>query len=258
MPDSKGKSPADTADAWPVFVISLTDAGARRAEITRQLDALDIPFSFVDAIDGRNGLPADYEGMVDRPGTLAVMHRSMADAEYACTLSHMSVYRRIVEDGLPGAVILEDDAIVGGAFATFVEQRGYLHADLVRLDHMRARVWRKAKIVATIGQSKLVPIASAGWLATGYSINRKAAAHILRHAFPIRCPVDWPDCVESLRTVLAQPVIVGRPLQTVEQSHVEASRRLMVHERQKWRSRRFLRRAYWNRKVRSWLSRPAV
>ena len=258
MPDNDSKPAPATTDDWPVFVISLTDAHARRAEVTRQLDALGIPFTFVDAVDGRKSLPAEYEHLVDRPGTRALLFRAMADAEYATALSHMSVYRRVLDDGLPGAVILEDDVILNEAFADFLSQRGYLHADLVRLDHMRARVWRNAKSVATIGESKLVPIAWAGWLATGYAINRKAAEHILQHAIPVRCPVDWPDCVDVLDSVLAQPMIVGRPTPTLDQSHAEASRNQMIEQRQKWRGRRFLRRAYWRRKVRGLLSRPAV
>ena len=78
---------------WPILVISLQDAAERRAAVSRQLDALGLPFEFRDAIDGRSGLPAAYESQLDRPGTEAHFGRQMSDGEYACALSHLAAYR---------------------------------------------------------------------------------------------------------------------------------------------------------------------
>lgn len=100
---------------WPVLVISLPDEVQRRSAIAAQLAALSIPFEFVDAIDGRSGLPAEFEARIDRARTQRVLGRPMSEAEYACALSHMRVYERIVAEKLAGAIVLEDDAIVGSA-----------------------------------------------------------------------------------------------------------------------------------------------
>ena len=41
-------------DFPPVFVISLLEATERRERMTKVLGDLNIPFEFIDAIDGRN------------------------------------------------------------------------------------------------------------------------------------------------------------------------------------------------------------
>ncbi|OOY02725.1 glycosyltransferase family 25 protein [Thioclava sp. F28-4] len=108
---------------WPILVISLQDAAKRRAMVSKQLEALGLSFKFFDAIDGRSGLPAAYESQVDRAGTEAYFGRPMSDGQYACALSHLAVYRQIVEEKLPGAIILKDDAILGDAFALFLREK---------------------------------------------------------------------------------------------------------------------------------------
>ena len=102
--------------AWPIFVISLKDATERRENITKQLNDCNLPFSIMDAIDGRKGLPAPFEPMVDRDPSRSRISRGLTDGEFACALSHMAVYRHVVENNLPGAIVLEDDAILTPLF----------------------------------------------------------------------------------------------------------------------------------------------
>ena len=94
----------------PVFVISLPDCHDRRAGISAALDGLGLPFQFADAVDGRRGLPPEYESQIDRAATRR-KGRILTDAEFACALSHISVYRRIVSEGIDHALVLEDDVI---------------------------------------------------------------------------------------------------------------------------------------------------
>ena len=104
---------------WPIFVVSLEIATQRRSEIAAQLQDAGLAFSFVDAIDGRTTLPAEWESRIDRDGAARHYGYPMSDSEFACALSHQLVYARILEEGLPGAVVLEDDAILTSEFAAF-------------------------------------------------------------------------------------------------------------------------------------------
>lgn len=237
---------------WPIFVISLADATARRRTIRAQLDALALPFEIIDAVDGRKELTAEHERMIDREGTLRQFRRPMTNGEYACALSHMSVYRRIVDQGLPGAIVLEDDALLSPLFPLFLAQRGYLLASLVQMDHMYAGIWRFAR------QIKLTPgITLARWsrnscLATGYSISASGAAYLLAHGLPIRAPADWPCDLLDIRPMLTLPQIVRQPLGDLGHSSLEAERLQMgVPAKGKKRAGRFLERTYWRR----WLAK---
>ena len=100
----------DGGNVINVFVISLIDSVGRREAISRYLNILEIPFEFVDAIDGRHGLPSEYENQIDRDAAIkkAVF---MSDVEFACALSHMKTYRKIIDENIQWALIMEDDAI---------------------------------------------------------------------------------------------------------------------------------------------------
>lgn len=66
----------------------------------------------------------------------------MSDAEYACALSHMSVYEMIKNRKLDGGIILEDDAILEDGFLDFYHSFAYGSYDFIQLDYARAFVWK--------------------------------------------------------------------------------------------------------------------
>ena len=242
------RTKSDVADHWQVFVVSLRDATDRRNNISKQLAELSIPFKFIDAVDGRTGLPVEFERLVDRAGTGVQFGRRMADAEYACALSHMSIYRLITEGGLPGAIILEDDAVIGQIFAKFYQNRGYESADLIQLDHMHGDIWKFSKRVPLIEGVKLTKAARNASLTTGYSISHRGAAYILENGLPLRGPADWPCDVTVLPTMLALPRVVDHPAWETDASTIEAGRDAIVSAMGTEKSSfRFFKRAYWRR-----------
>lgn len=244
--------PPDTKhpDFWPVFVISLPDATERRASITAQLSALSIPFEFMEAIDGREGLPEDCEASIDRVATKRQLGRPMSDAEYACALSHMLIYKRVVTENLPGAIVLEDDAIIGQEFAMFRAKRCYELGALMQMDHVYAYIWKGAKAETLLeGVVAAVAAQNAG-LTTGYSISQHGAKYFLAHGLPITGPADWPADVTKLPALLTIPCIVGHPPLGTSQSSIEHSRSKLTKVADERRSWRLLSGKYWRSKAR--------
>jgi hypothetical protein len=89
--------------AIPVFVINLPRATERRAAVERRMQAIGLAYEIVEAVDGRMLSPAELE-------VLCGPKRPFSPGEVGCYLSHMKVYRLIVERGVPVAAVLEDDA----------------------------------------------------------------------------------------------------------------------------------------------------
>lgn len=174
---------------WPIFVISLPDQTGRRSQISAALAVLDLSFTFIDAVDGRNGLPPQFESKIDRKKTRRILRRPMSDAEYACALSHMTVYEKILSERLEGAIVLEDDANPSPLFLDFYRNQGYLKADFVQLDHRRARVWKSRSRSLTAGVTGY-RLAYNAQLATGYSISSRGAAYMVSKGCPIS---GYPD-----------------------------------------------------------------
>jgi len=172
------------APTIPCFVISLPDCTARRAAIRRRLHGLGIPFGFLDAVDGRQGLPPEYESQIDRVATHR-LGRLLADADYACALSHIKAYRRIVAAGIPHALVLEDDALPEAALPTYLAGKHYEDAWVTQVyvgSYPYVR-WTGAKrLFANYTSHVLAPILRGG--AVAYIVSCDAARHFVDRALP--------------------------------------------------------------------------
>lgn len=251
--DSAAAADAASAAAadWPILVISLIDATERRSKMTRQMAELGLSFQFFDAIDGRRGLSPDMEARIDRPGTLIHFGRRLSDAEYAAGLSHQAIYQMILDTGLPGAIVLEDDAILGPAFRNFMQSRCYERADFVQLTHQNARVKRWARPRFSQDGVDYLPLAADAYIAAGYALTRAAAAHILRGSQPLRAHADWPCPLAPLRPLAALPQVILHLDGSEAPSYLYDGRQEICKTQPKSRKgrwKRYLRRAYWARK----------
>ena len=163
------------------------------------MNILEIPFEFVDAIDGRYGLPSEYENQIDR---IAGLKKAvyLSDAEYACALSHMKTYGMIIDKNIQWALIMEDDAIPSYELVAYLEGNHFKGAELTQLIYgMPTYVRRKGKIhIFGKYSSYLRSIAGKAQAAVGYVISNKAAKYILENGIPINRHADWPDCVSTL------------------------------------------------------------
>ena len=207
----------------PVFVVSLPDCVDRRASIRSSLDDLQIPFEFMDAVDGRNELDSSHEFEIDRQRTEREGPR-MSDAEIACALSHIQVYRRIVQNDIDWALILEDDAIPTPDVRTFIENRHYIDADLTQLHFNRTRVSRLGRKHLFGSCSSYVRTKFKSPSTAGYVISNRAARHILKNGVPISQRADWPNCVEEFisekRFRVVCPPIVKHPQKQIEDQSI--------------------------------------
>lgn len=211
MPGDPDEATMTESRTWPIVVISLTDCLERRASIAAQFDALGVDFKFFNAVDGRKGLPPEHESNVDRAGTIARYGYPMSDGEYACALSHQQVYKWIIDEGLPGAIILEDDAILTHRFADFIRDEVYLAGDLVQLFYFQAHVWRVGrKVERSFALSRLAGLT---WMTAAYSISARGAAILRQHSLPLTGRADWPcDTYKLLDHYIVSPRPVLHPI----------------------------------------------
>lgn len=249
-----------TSDAgWPIHIISLVSDTQRRQQIEASLNSLQLTYSFFDAVDGRRGLPPEFEPCVDRPAGERRMGRALSDGEWSCALSHRQVYRHICEHGLEGAVILEDDAQVGQAFKDFCLNAGYLKGDLIQLDHMDGRRWLWTRAQAVSPNVIGYRLARNAHLTSGYSISRRAAEYLYDQGQPLRGLADWPLDLAPLRPLALAPKPVMHPETTSLTSWLEEERaQLQKKARAQRRLSRLLTAAYWQRKAFKLATCPVV
>jgi len=237
-----------TNDApWPILVLTLPGDKARRAPLIEALERAGLPFELFHGVDGRQGLDERWEQEIDRAAPRQTFGHDMTDGEFACALSHREIYRMVVEQGWPGAVVLEDDAILNKHFAAFVRGRHYDHAELVLLDHYHARVRDMGKeILPGVMLRRLV---MSPFRTSGYSVSASAAQALLEAASPVRRFADWPLDIAELGAMAVNPRIVAQPEAKPGNSHLREGRNQRESEKRKhtrsWR--RWRTRAYWRR-----------
>ena len=108
----------------PIYVINLKRNPERRLFIQRQLDALNLNYQFVDAVDKFDLESSEYRARISRilgidEANLRYKY-SKFDKKYrlkglghiACLLSHIKTYNLILENNDDIACILEDDAVL--------------------------------------------------------------------------------------------------------------------------------------------------
>ncbi len=207
---------------WPIFVLSLPGDEARRQPLLNRMTQMGLPFRLFYGVDGRAGLPADSLPLIDRDATVKRMGRAMTDGEFACALSHQNIYRTILDEGLPGAVVLEDDAILTDDFADYLQAGHHRRQGLTLFDYRFARAlpWQRERL----GRWVLFRAAQQSTLATAYGLSREAAAWLIDANSPVSFVADWPVDLYHHRVWLVTPRIVQHNQPGTGPSHLHQER----------------------------------
>lgn len=183
-----------------VFVINLKASPERRQFMERQLAALDLPAEFFPAVDGRRLTEDEVGQQSNRVWFRRYVGREMTRADLGCSLSHILVYRKIIEENLPCALVLEDDAWLTPAIKPVMEA---LEEDIPRLpvdvvlfsqcSTVGARLWNIATYF-------LCPVVQA-YFAHAYVVTPAGARRLQDALFPVCHQADAWDWLLKHRVV---------------------------------------------------------
>lgn len=208
---------------WPIIILTLRDDQARRAPLLSWLDRAGLRYQLHYGIDARQGLPAQYEAMIDREAAALGLGRAISDGECACALGHRAICQTVLDQGLDGAVVLEDDARPRPEFADFVRAATPDLPPLVLLDYAfgRAIRWRRRQV----GGGTMHFVATQCSMADAYFVTRSGAARIVTASTPVRGPADWPVSLYRLGAGMMVPrLVTHEPPATRRDSHLDAGR----------------------------------
>jgi glycosyl transferase family 25 len=97
----------------PIYVINLKKRTDRKEQIENQLHNLGITnFKMIEAIDGTDDKEIEKMNQSYDPYKAKLSHREMTRAEIATSLSHLEICKKIVQEKIKYALILEDDALL--------------------------------------------------------------------------------------------------------------------------------------------------
>lgn len=107
-----------------VFIVNLPRRADRRVEMETRLEALNLQpelrekFEFFPAVDGsqidetfmKEGDYGVWDSWKNSDLPLHFYQREVRNGEIGCALSHVNIWKKVVEEGLDEVLILEDDA----------------------------------------------------------------------------------------------------------------------------------------------------
>lgn len=175
-----------------VYVVNLRRSISRRNYIEQKLQHYNIPFEVFEAVDG-NDLSESVLREIYAKGKYFKHRygRDMNKGEIGCALSHIRLYKKILEEKIPQAIILEDDIEFDERLFHIVQniqsvKKLLNHYDLVLLGYADADLnYRKPGICSVWKRITLDSVIKAGvpvsrcWGTIGYMISLKGAEKLL-------------------------------------------------------------------------------
>ena len=95
------------------LIVNLQDCEERRDAIKKQMEALrSIDYEFIDAVDGRKMNTQELNQLFNLKRFKSLYFREARPGEVGCTMSHQRCFQAIIDQNLPYALLLEDDAVL--------------------------------------------------------------------------------------------------------------------------------------------------
>ncbi|MDR2430220.1 MAG: glycosyltransferase family 25 protein [Puniceicoccales bacterium] len=199
----------------PVFIVNLPDATARREAILSQCHALGLHATLVEAVDGRHLSPEELASCYNAKRANA-SGRELSRPEIGCALSHLKIYRQILENNLPCALVLEDDAQPGKNLPEVLREVAKKTSpetpSVILFSHLKYYVLKNA-VRLDCGAKIVFPYPkrnAAG--AYGYFVTRTGARLLLENLSPVwKVSDDWTSFVKDFQLKLKAivPCCVG-------------------------------------------------
>lgn len=96
----------------PIRIINLEKYQDRRLNMRNQLDAMGLDYQLVSAVDGDRLTQEQVDEVYSEADALRYLFRPLTRGEIGCAMSHISVYREMVREGIETMLILEDDVVL--------------------------------------------------------------------------------------------------------------------------------------------------
>lgn len=105
-----------------VYVINLDRSVERRNKMKNMLDVQqNLSYEFVSAVDGRKLDKHEIPGLFDLKRIKYISPKDVLPGEIGCTLSHQKCYKKMIMEGCPYVLILEDDIDVLPNLSDFIQ-----------------------------------------------------------------------------------------------------------------------------------------
>lgn len=188
-----------------IQIISLTTALERRKHIHNEFEKQGISFSFFDALTPNVAVPL-AEKM-----KLNIHCDRIAKGELACFMSHVSLWKKMVDENIPYMAIFEDDIFLGEKASDFLNSSDWIDGrwGIIKLEAFSKKVITVKKIKKLANSRVLYSLKSAHVGAAGYILSLSAAKYLINLLQKI-------EIIEPLDHILFDPKYHLEPVELIQ------------------------------------------
>jgi glycosyl transferase family 25 len=175
------------------FIINLPQDIERREFLVKDMEKFNLNFSIIEAVDGRTIPAAEIGKYYNNDKSIELFNREMTPGEIGCALSHNKIYKKIVSESIPSAVILEDDiCIVDSEIGDLLSDLEKIYPAeipvIVLLNFVERYVSNKDDII--INEKYTLHDSYRSISAASYFITKSAAEILSKNLFPVYVVAD--------------------------------------------------------------------
>ncbi len=199
---------------FKVFLINLDKSTDRLQHCAAKLDKLNIQYERFSAIDGTTLTEEQRQKVYCASNNITAYKKDMSDGEICCYLSHMALWKKIIEEELDYAIILEDDFELDDKFPLIHDAIAKIKDwDYIRL----ANTIRKTKIRKSLtidSNFALVRFNKVPINTLAQAISKQGAEKLIKNHNSIARPIDvdlkhyWEKNIDVIGIV--PPVVLSQ------------------------------------------------
>lgn len=174
------------------FVVHLERATARRTHAAAMLELLPPGAQLWPACDGAAMPEKERSDLVAKEALFQPKYPFiLSDGEVGCFESHRSLWRHIIEAGLPYALIVEDDVVIDPVPFAQALKLAEAHAGALGYIQLQTRALKSSgQKVLRDGKTALIRPETVPLRTSAQVVSREAAAKLLNASAQIDRPVD--------------------------------------------------------------------
>lgn len=167
-----------------VFLVNLDKDVERMQAADAQLRSLNVAYERISAVYGKDLTQAERDAAVNKFRWWCAIGRPIGLGEIGCALSHYRLYRRMIDENISYACILEDDVILTPEFPKqlkSVEQW---------LDITKPQAVLLSNHTREMSEAWQILPAKKDMYTEGYILTQQAAKALLKANLPMQVPCD--------------------------------------------------------------------
>ncbi len=219
----------------PIFIINLKKDTEKKEHMKELCKKYSLKCQFIDAVYG-NDLDNTYiEQITDSEKSISVYGKELTRGEIGCTLSHIAIYKQMIEHNIENAIIFEDDIDLKEDFSAIINSIDTFPKDWeIMLLGYYSRVADELVTKASFrykkeltNKFKTVRLAQLAFGTHGYMINLKGAKKLLNELNTIIKPIDHYTGVDTYVNMYAiRPRVVRLSEKFKDHSSISIERKI--------------------------------